>query len=189
MNLKKMREVIIHRGQEIALEIPESYGELESLKMKLEAEHSLLLEALGIKQTKKQKQRLKNHEIEALRAKIKVVNMALYRLKYGGDNRRKRPPNKLISRKYQELLLSLKTEEFPEKGTDKEQLKWAVAQWQKAMQLLLNKDLTSQEKKDLKQEVKIQFSVVSAYLKEEIAEVELESDKAKEILNIPSEIR
>ncbi len=170
-----MREVIIYRGQEIAFDIPDNYGELESLKMKLEAEHSLLLNALGIEQTKKQKQRLKNHEIEALRAKIKVVNMALYRLRYGGQERVNRPSSKLVSRKYQELLSSLKAEDFPEEGTDKEKLKWTVSQWQNAMRLLFKrKELSTQEIQNLTQTVKIQFSVISAYLKEEIAEAELE---------------
>ena len=178
-----MRETIIHRGQEISFDVPNNYGELSALKMKLEAEYSLLMDALKIEQTKKQRQRLKKSEIESLKAKIKVVNIALYRLQYG-DNRVKRPPNKLISRKYQELLLSLKAEEFPEEGTDKEKLIWAVSQWQKAMNLLFKKDLSSREREQLRQSVKIQFSVISAYLKEEIVKAELEADRAKEILNI-----
>lgn len=96
------------------------------------------------------------------------MNISLSRFSKKTDSTKNPRFKKRIRKKYKEQLLFLEAEEFPINGSDREKFNWSVAQWKKTMDLLLEKDSIKHKREKQIAEIKIQFSEVSNYLKEEL---------------------
>ena len=179
-----MIETIIFNNEVLEFEIPNNLNELKLLKIQLETQLSLLQESLKHSRSPDQTRRIEKTEIAPIKAQVKAVNLAIQRFysleKKARIEAAKHQPKSLKEFKgeYRQMLTELEQEPYPDHKDDRSKLLWIMSQWRIAMDLLLNEDLSDEERKQRLLILKRQFSAANKQVKKEILNAQFETKRA-----------
>ena len=144
----------------------------------------MLRESLKHSRSPDQTRRIEKTEIAPIKAQVKAVNLAIQRFysleKKARIEAAKHQPKSLKEFKgeYRQMLTELEQEPYPDHKDDRSKLLWIMSQWRIAMDLLLNEDLSDEERKQRLLILKRQFSAANKQVKKEILNAQFETKRA-----------